>query len=129
MVRQVRQPRQDLEAQEKERRETGVAQESWEQAYEWVEEEAGGKWAEMAGQDEPGPQPPPADQPFVVWECNRPALQAFMACGTLWRRDVGGSFWLDYNGVDVVMRRRKLADELFEQIQTMEFAALEVLNG
>lgn len=125
----MRQPKQDRDAQEKERRETGVAQENWDQAYEWVEEEAGGKWVEMAAQAEPGPPPQNSDQPFVVWACNWPALEAFRACETRWRRDADGSFWLDYNGVDVVMRRRKIADELFEKIQAMEFAALGVLNG
>lgn len=68
-----------------------------------------------------------------VWAENWPAMIAFLALATQWRvaLGVGGMIWLglDYPGVDVVMRRLGTPDSAFADIQSMEAAALPVLNG
>ncbi|SMF83085.1 Phage related hypothetical protein [Tistlia consotensis] len=81
-----------------------------------------------------------AEQRFVVWPENRPALELFLACRTAWRRQilVGPSgktldVWdgLDWSQVESLARildlpldRRLLAD-----LRDMEGAAMEVLNN
>lgn len=73
-------------------------------------------------------------QPFEVWAQNWPVVQLFLACQSQWRMAVGlsGMVWLglDYPGVDVVMRRRRMTrtNSAFEALQAMEFAALRVLQ-
>ena len=58
---------------------------------------------------------------------NWDAATLFSACGTQWRTAgvAGVATGLDYAGVDVVMRRRGFADEVFEQLEAMERTALE----
>lgn len=131
VVRQaMQQPQQDKAADEQERKTAGVSPEDWEQAFEW--DETQGRWAE-AGSGAPAPGAVPgAPEPFVVWPCNWAVVLLFVQCSTTWRRaGMGGYEGMDYPGVDVVLRRRqvKKANKVFCQLQAMERAALEVLNG
>lgn len=70
------------------------------------------------------------DTSFLVWKDNWPSLCAFLSVETQWRVIVAGSsmIWLglDYSAVDVVLRRQKLDDCVFEDLQDMEQAALAV---
>lgn len=74
---------------------------------------------------------------FGVWPENAEAVRCFIACCTQWRIVAGfnGANWtgLDYAGVDAVLRHlvrgRKRRRSRFEDIQIMEAAAMEVLNG
>jgi hypothetical protein len=74
---------------------------------------------------------------FGVWAENWDAVLLFAACDTQWRvaAGLGGAqvLGLDYRGVEVVMRYTaiKRADRapLFRQLQVMERAAIEAMNG
>jgi hypothetical protein len=64
---------------------------------------------------------------FEVEPDNWPAVVLWMACQTQWRSAGAGRYGLDYTAVDVVMRRRGMADEdgtAFAGLQVMEIAAL-----
>lgn len=66
---------------------------------------------------------------FEVEAENWPAVVLWMECQTQWRSAGAGRYGLDYVAVDVVMRRRGIADDqgtVFAGLQVMEFAALEV---
>ena len=72
---------------------------------------------------------------FEVMRANADALDAWLRCETQWRAisaAPGSLLWLglDYGAVDVVLRRRKWADpdQLFEDLQVMEGAALDVMH-
>lgn len=69
---------------------------------------------------------------FDVWDINWPSLGAFLACQTQWRLAVGFSraVWLglDYAAVDVVLRRRNLPDQVFEDLRVMEAEALATFD-
>lgn len=71
------------------------------------------------------------DADFEVWPENVSVVRLFFDLSTQWRCLVGERIvWLglDYSAVDVVMRRRGIEDSVFIEIQSMEWAALEVLN-
>lgn len=65
---------------------------------------------------------------FEIWPENWASLHAWLACETQWRvlTGSGGHDYqgLDYTAVDVVMRRLRLEDEVFADLQEMERAAL-----
>lgn len=69
---------------------------------------------------------------FEVWEQNWESMRAFLACQTQWRvvAGYGGAEWLglDYSGVDVVLRRRGLGDDVFEDLRVMEREALKAFD-
>ncbi len=69
---------------------------------------------------------------FQVWAVNWESLCFFLDCETQWRVAVGPSggqlTGLDYSAVDVVLRRRKAADEVFDDLQVMELAALAAMG-
>lgn len=80
-----------------------------------------------------------SDDVFEIWDTNWDALQLFLLVGTQWRilavAGMGGGsvirLGLDYSGVDVVMRRRRILDEngqLFADLQVMEHAATEAFG-
>lgn len=75
--------------------------------------------------EDPVDQPPPF---FHLWPENLPAWQLFHACGTQWRGDMGGRTGLDYDGCEVVMRRRRIPprqrDRFFALLQVAERGAL-----
>ena len=76
---------------------------------------------------------PPAQQrdrpqDFELWPEHQEAWGVYLGCATQWRLSVGvgGLYWqgLDYQGVDVVMRRyrvpRKRQDAVFAELQVLE---------
>ncbi|MDQ0454719.1 DUF1799 domain-containing protein [Rhizobium paknamense] len=69
-----------------------------------------------------------------VAACNWDSLMAFLACDTQWRVvgvGLGGMVWigLDYTACDVVFRRGKYADRVWDDLRVMEEAALPILNS
>lgn len=64
-----------------------------------------------------------------VWEENWPAVMFFSRLGTQWRTGMGGPSGLDYTAVLALLRTLRLpraeADALFDDVQTMERAALQ----
>lgn len=71
---------------------------------------------------------------FLVWDKNWPALTAFLAVETQWRvvsRGMTGvlqRLGLDYAAVDVVLRRLKVRNSVFADLQLMERAALKAFD-
>lgn len=130
MEQPPQQTEKDKQADETERQRYGLDQQEWDTAFEWAD----GEWVESdAGTAAPGAATDAGGGgPFVVLAGNWETFQTFLACRTQWRRNFSGSFGgLNYTGVDVVLKRRKLTDpdRTFAEIQAMELAALEVLNG
>lgn len=73
----------------------------------------------------------PQEEVFDVWEENWKSVLFFLACATQWNvAGMGGYTGMNYPGIESVMRIRRIKDRaaLFEDLQVMEFAALEVLN-
>ena len=71
-------------------------------------------------------EPEPED--FGVLPENWEAVCVFLACTTQWLSDAHGAvLGLRYEGVDVVIRRSKVADadDVFARIRVMEEAALQ----
>lgn len=69
---------------------------------------------------------------FEYWPENEDALCAFLLCQTQWvYHGMGGRIGLNYSGVELVIARHKFdnPDEVFCDVQRMEFAALAVLNS
>ena len=78
-----------------------------------------------------GDVPAPVEYPtFHLWPCNVATYNLWLACQTQWVRDMQGRCGLNYQGVEVVMRRMRLrgeaADRHFFSLQTMEIAAINV---
>lgn len=97
-----------------------MSQDDWNAAFEW---------ADAPGCDAPAGHP--GEGPFKVWRCNWETALCFLACSTQWRvAGMGGVLGLDYGGVEVVMRQRKVGDTsvMFGKLQAMESAALGVLR-
>lgn len=72
-----------------------------------------------------------ADDKVAVWPENWPSVRAFLACATQWRSAVTRRLvWLglDYSAVKVLLDAEGLGPEVFEDLRTMETAALPVLN-
>lgn len=77
--------------------------------------------------------PEESDDMFGVLPANWPAMTAFLACETQWRmvpfatRTVSRMIrtGLDYAALDVVLRRRGAADEVFGDVCEIEAGALE----
>jgi hypothetical protein len=116
----MRQPSQKEKADdEAERKQAGISPKDWDDAFAWADDDAGGEIAAKSCT-------------FAVWRCNWEAVTMFTACETQWKRSpMGGFEGLNYPGVDVVLVRRKASDPdaVFVKVQSMELAALEVLNG
>jgi len=79
----------------------------------------------------PADMPPPkSTEDFEVMPANWKSVCAFLDCQTQWRAiaSMAGVIWLglDYQAVDVVMRRLDLDSSVFRDIQVMERAALDV---
>ncbi len=74
-------------------------------------------------------------QHFDVWPENAETLGLFLRAGTQWRvvAGMGGGQYLglDYAGVEAMLRLARVPDRraVFEDLQLMERAALQVLNG
>ena len=69
---------------------------------------------------------------FEVLPSNWKSVCAFLACETQWRvvTSMAGLIWLglDYQGVDVVLRRSSADEAVFADIQIMESEALVVFG-
>lgn len=72
------------------------------------------------------------DEALQVWNDNWDSLTAFLAVETQWRvaATAGRLIWIgiDYNALDVVMRRLKLPENTFEDVMIMEAEALAVFS-
>lgn len=68
---------------------------------------------------------------FEIWPENVEPIQIFYAVQTQWRPGPTGYTGLDYAGVRAAldMMGRQVTPELFEQIRTMELAALRAMRG
>jgi hypothetical protein len=99
--------------------------------------DAAGAWA-----DEGDPNASLGDGTFVVWPCNWPTLQLFLACQTTWEYAPiyvigtaicgGGLMRMNYDSVMHVLNARCQARKRkreFVRIQAMELAAVEAANG
>lgn len=79
-----------------------------------------------------GMAPARAAEGFEVLPQAWDALRAFLDCETQWRvaAGFGGVIWLglDYAAVEIVLRRKRLADGVFDDLQVMERAALDVFS-
>lgn len=68
-----------------------------------------------------------------IMAANRDSMLGFLAVETQWRvtATMAGMIWLglDYNAVDIVLRRHAMPDAVFADLQTMEAEALAILNG
>jgi hypothetical protein len=58
------------------------------------------------------------------WE----TLMTWLRVQTQWRTGASGVIGLDYVAVDVVLRRYRASDDVFEGLQIMERAALREMN-
>jgi len=69
---------------------------------------------------------------FEVWPENWPAFKLFCKLGTQWRVGPAGASGLDYTALLAIMARMALTDDehdnLFDDIQVLERAALEAMN-
>lgn len=76
-------------------------------------------------------------QDFLLWPEHWNAWNVYLGCSTQWRMAVGmgGVFWqgLDYQGVEMVMRRyrvpRKQQDQVFAEIQVLEEEEKSIRNS
>lgn len=79
------------------------------------------------------PQDVPADEGFKVMRKNWDSVCAWLACETQWRVLAVKTrliyLGLDYQGVDVALRRSGTADTVFEDLQIMEREALAVFGS
>ncbi|SLN38062.1 hypothetical protein AQS8620_01418 [Aquimixticola soesokkakensis] len=85
----------------------------------------------MGAQIAPGDMPPSTvSEEFEVMPANWKSVCAFLDCQTQWAAvaTFAGVIWLglDYQAVDVVLRRHDLDNAVFADIQAMERAALDV---
>lgn len=79
--------------------------------------------------------PPAADDEgdetdgFAIWHVNWDSLCAFLDLGTQWRWAIGFGaavrLGVDWASLDILLHRRGLGREAFEDIVAMEAAALE----
>lgn len=67
---------------------------------------------------------------FPVWKENFQTVVMFLKCTTQWRVSFGGFVGLDYTAVKVLLDiyQVKKHRQMFEDLQLMERAALQVLN-
>jgi hypothetical protein len=70
--------------------------------------------------------------PVEVWPDNWQAVNLFSRLGTQWRVGFSGPTGLDYMAVWTLIDRQRLdaeaADEMFDCVQVMERAAMDVMN-
>lgn len=67
---------------------------------------------------------------FEVWEENWPTISMFMKLQTQWVPSAGGLLGLNYQSVEFLFRIEGVVKqrEMMADLQTMEVAALEILN-
>ena len=75
---------------------------------------------------------PEPEAPFEIWSDCWISFTTFLRCETQWRIASGmsGFIWLglDYTAVDVVLRRYKVDEAVFDDLRLMEAEALEVFG-
>lgn len=68
-----------------------------------------------------------------IWDINGEAWRLFLAVSGQWRTTASGTsliqLGLDFTAVDVAMRRLGIADHVFEDVVSMEDAALLAFAG
>ncbi len=79
---------------------------------------------------------PPEEEEDGLWPDNLPAVEAFLACATQWRRVAlpDGRLWtvgLDYAGVRAALEASEIAvtKALWGDLQLIEAGAIRALNG
>nr|WP_272212404.1 DUF1799 domain-containing protein [Marinicella sp. W31]MDC2878319.1 DUF1799 domain-containing protein [Marinicella sp. W31] len=97
-----------------------------------VDDDLAAQFRQMGAVIEAAPEDT-TNEAIEIMAVNRDSMLGFLAVDTQWRvaATMAGMIWigLDYNAVDVVMRRQALPDTVFSDLQTMETEALSVLNG
>ena len=77
--------------------------------------------------------PEDTDEAIEIMASNRDSMLGFLSVDTQWRvaSTMAGMIWigLDYNAVDVALRRKTMPDPVFGDVQIMEAEALSILNG
>ena len=72
------------------------------------------------------------EEPVPIWPENLKAINLFISISTQWRTGMNGPIGLDYNVLFYRMDRMGLTDadhdELFDDIRTIEAAALNAMN-
>jgi hypothetical protein len=70
--------------------------------------------------------------PVEIWPDNLLAINTFIAAATQWRMGPSGPIGLDYTALPTVLRltgvARALWTEIFQDIRTLEDAALETMR-
>lgn len=73
------------------------------------------------------------EPPVQVWPENLPAVRVFLAMRTQWLSTAGGLIGLNYAALPELWRRLKVPpdkrDEVFADLQVIEFAALEAMHA
>jgi hypothetical protein len=71
----------------------------------------------------------PEEKDFGVWPENWDAMRAFLAVQTQWSTGMGGPTGLDYTRVrsGLELAGVPVTQELFSQLRTLEFAALDAM--
>lgn len=68
-----------------------------------------------------------------IWTCHQTAVELFAQMGTQWRTSFGGLLGLDYTVLFALMELRQIPaaerEELLQQVQIMESAALAVIHS
>ncbi len=97
-----------------------------------IDDDLAAQFREMGASVEAAPDETTSEA-IEIMASNRDSMLGFLAVETQWRvaATTGGMIWLglDYNAVDVVMRRQTLPDAIFADLATMEASALSILNG
>ena len=68
------------------------------------------------------------EKDFAVWPENWPAVELFLRCQTQWNTSVGGVTGFDYSSVIALVNMYAYDVAVFEDLQIMEAAAIELLN-
>ena len=68
------------------------------------------------------------EKDFAVWPENWDAIELFLRCQTQWRTSVGGVTGFDYSSVLALVNMYAYDVSVFEDLQIMEAAAIELLN-
>lgn len=70
------------------------------------------------------------DDDFPIWEENMEVVMLFVRLQSQWVVSMAGVVGLNYQSVGLLLKIYGIKDEkqAFEDIQTMEFAALSILN-
>ena len=68
------------------------------------------------------------EKDFAVWPENWDTVELFLRCQTQWRTSVGGVTGFDYSSVLALVNMYAYDVSVFEDLQIMEAAAIDLLN-